>query len=413
MSKSQSIDDRVWAPEVDGPQGREDPPSKTRRRLRGRPPTLEDLRVKTCWICREEETIYDHPKSPRRWVHPCACTLVAHEQCLLEWVSMKTTKEPKCPQCATPYTLIRPKARVLAFLNSLNAATVSFARGSSALVVGFGIFICSALYGAYALRLFFGWELAEQIVGGDAIGGWSSFTWIKLSAIPWAIAGMRLMDRMGYAPLVFLALPIFSRLEESTETTRRLLTAFPPSPILTVVMIPFIRSIYKTRHRNLNKYILSFRRPHAQDPIHPQPPPEPFPTVLQEPNEPAALQLEALVLRIVGAFFSAFAQFLISTITLPLIAHFLGMVLEKFAEHLPAMKIILGVRSAGSVQKSWEDMDPVWWRNFIGISLWVVSRDAVELTRVYLEMRDRELTDVSVMSRSFDGVDSDDLELVD
>ena len=47
-------------------------------------PTIDDLRVRLCYICRDEEAHGD--PAPRRWVHPCSCTLIAHESCLLHWI---------------------------------------------------------------------------------------------------------------------------------------------------------------------------------------------------------------------------------------------------------------------------------------------------------------------------------------
>jgi hypothetical protein len=50
------------------------------------PPTVDDLRTKLCYICREEEDA-DAAAASAAWVHPCgACMLVAHEDCLLQWM---------------------------------------------------------------------------------------------------------------------------------------------------------------------------------------------------------------------------------------------------------------------------------------------------------------------------------------
>jgi hypothetical protein len=91
-----------------------------------RVPTINDLRIKLCYICREEEAYGDpHVK---RWVHPCSCTLIAHETCLLQWI--KTAQESrgrssnalKCPQCGAQYVLESHNPFILQVLNGANNA---------------------------------------------------------------------------------------------------------------------------------------------------------------------------------------------------------------------------------------------------------------------------------------------------
>ncbi|KAJ3858815.1 hypothetical protein EV359DRAFT_87174 [Lentinula novae-zelandiae] len=51
-----------------------------------KPPTINDLRVKECYICRDEER-YDDPAANRRdWMHPCKCKLIAHQSCLKSFI---------------------------------------------------------------------------------------------------------------------------------------------------------------------------------------------------------------------------------------------------------------------------------------------------------------------------------------
>lgn len=102
--------------------------------------------MKLCYICREEEfhdstfhssshkvSILEHcyaePQSPPvTWVHPCNCTLVAHESCLLSWIqsaqqdSARATNALKCPQCAAVYEIESDKPLVLRVLNNLNSS---------------------------------------------------------------------------------------------------------------------------------------------------------------------------------------------------------------------------------------------------------------------------------------------------
>jgi hypothetical protein len=104
---------------------------------RVRPPTVDDLRVKLCYICREEE-LHDAsnpvPESSSRkqrngpvWVHPCKCTLIAHEQCLLQWIrSAQTSRDQAakalmCPQCGGKYDLVSERGLSLGLFRLGNA----------------------------------------------------------------------------------------------------------------------------------------------------------------------------------------------------------------------------------------------------------------------------------------------------
>jgi len=61
-----------------------------------------------------------HEGPVQAWVHPCNCTLVAHEKCLLEWIQSAQGESPerarnalKCPQCGTRYEIETKKPLLL------------------------------------------------------------------------------------------------------------------------------------------------------------------------------------------------------------------------------------------------------------------------------------------------------------
>jgi len=61
-----------------------------------------------------------HEGPVKAWVHPCNCTLVAHEKCLLEWIqsaqgesSERARSALKCPQCGTKYEIETKKPLLL------------------------------------------------------------------------------------------------------------------------------------------------------------------------------------------------------------------------------------------------------------------------------------------------------------
>jgi hypothetical protein len=57
------------------------------------------LDKKKCWVCLTEEGEEDadgNPVNSGRWTHACACSLDAHESCLIKWInqSRQTPNEP-------------------------------------------------------------------------------------------------------------------------------------------------------------------------------------------------------------------------------------------------------------------------------------------------------------------------------
>lgn len=65
---------------------------------------------------------------PVMWVHPCNCTLIAHESCLLSWIQ-SAQQDPsrsgnalKCPQCGAIYEIESDNPLALRILNHFNSS---------------------------------------------------------------------------------------------------------------------------------------------------------------------------------------------------------------------------------------------------------------------------------------------------
>jgi len=122
------------------------------RRLRK--PTVDDLWVKLCYICLEEEH-YDStlslrltqspcsltfnvnllikvslgpPDPPPIWTHPCKCTLISHESCLLHWIDTqqrdfgRSRNQVKCPQCKESFEFVDSNSTALRVLSFVHRA---------------------------------------------------------------------------------------------------------------------------------------------------------------------------------------------------------------------------------------------------------------------------------------------------
>ena len=127
--------------------------------------TVEQLTSKTCFICYEDET--EENKNGKKWIHPCKCSLVAHEDCLLSWITVSKPKTSKkmpvaCPQCSTPYTINQVD---FPLLNLVERVEDAWARNvSKILMVGLGAGAWTLLswYGIWAFRMFAGSRVTEQ-----------------------------------------------------------------------------------------------------------------------------------------------------------------------------------------------------------------------------------------------------------
>ncbi|KAI5122669.1 hypothetical protein M0805_007929 [Coniferiporia weirii] len=162
-----------------------------------RTPTIDDLRVKLCYICREEE-LHNGPAQPaRRWVHPCKCTLVAHERCLLDWIRASENNPDKasasilkCPQCSHRYELeshnplvLKIMDHVKALLSCAGMTVTVLTAGSAVACVGAGVYVLLTGYGVYALDHFVGREMLLLLLG-DGYEQWPFHAFINLPLIP-------------------------------------------------------------------------------------------------------------------------------------------------------------------------------------------------------------------------------------
>lgn len=119
---------------------------------------------KTCWIC--YETSLESPHRP--FIHACNCTLLAHPDCLLEWISTRpstsSTTSPRCPVCATLIIVTQDQPKFLKiYRNSilkLHKLSIVATLGG---IAASGWFVASA-YGMWALRVFMGDRVANALL---------------------------------------------------------------------------------------------------------------------------------------------------------------------------------------------------------------------------------------------------------
>ncbi|KAG2357741.1 hypothetical protein BDR07DRAFT_1452965 [Suillus spraguei] len=251
-----------------------------------RVPTISDLRVKLCYICREEER-YDAPEDPpRAWTHPCKCTLVAHESCLLQWIQtsqQNLSRAPnalKCPQCSSVYELESENPLILRILDTANKGLSTMGKvvtiaSVTVVVVSLGLvrmYILSTAYGAYALKEFLGAEMYDLLLTEDPTN-WPWHCYLNLPLIPLALIISRLPFNSSVTPLVplLLAWPtstpprtdkriVLNRWGVQEPIQREmfpLLPSWPPPPVLLgLIIYPSLRITYNRLFSQFSRWAL-------------------------------------------------------------------------------------------------------------------------------------------------------------
>ncbi|KAF7376592.1 hypothetical protein MSAN_00075700 [Mycena sanguinolenta] len=286
-------------------------------------PTLQDLRLKSCFICLEEEHASDgrpdnRPVVPRKrsvWVHPCPkCALVAHDRCLLRWISSLPLRgrskrnSPsrssahtifdletfKCPHCGHPYELITPFPSTMHRLSmiydsiymilaelvdigcmALGLATIqviplSFSLQSRLFVLS-GLFVYEVAF----LESYLGSRMFNLLITNDVKDLIRSF-FIVVPTIPFRLllpVTPRFIIPLYLAfPLILHGMTEFGALEPSPtptdipSTSLPMISTWPPSPaLLGLVIVPMIRPIYNRLFSRFKTWVLG-----APPPLRPR-----------------------------------------------------------------------------------------------------------------------------------------------
>ncbi|KAI0712751.1 hypothetical protein C8T65DRAFT_807179 [Cerioporus squamosus] len=472
-----------------------------------RVPTVDDLRVKLCYICREEER-YDNPEDPpRAWTHPCSCTLVAHEACLLQWIKAaqqdpaKANNALKCPQCGATYELESENPRILRLLNAFNGALSAAGKVVTVMGVvslatsfGFTIYVVATSYGAFAVKEFLGEEMYNLLLT-DEPNNWPWHAFIHLPIIPFSLilSRTRLFDSFPLVPLFLTwsssppvrtssspTAPPSSWWRSNTSTWPRGTSSpftspisWPPTPLMAMVFLPFIRIAYRRLYNTLTKYVMgTLPESGAGGPIRR------VIWALNDDDAAAPLRVRiganiqagnaqgaedgaqgqpqgngadendaAVAERTLRVTTSSLGRFIGGALLIPTISARMGSLLFRLSKHSSWLRAFLAIRDhpappapairlydgptgsnlgllkqvgtgmvaglhimAGGTP-TWNSADPVWWRNAVGLGLFVFAKDCVRLLHLYLTKR--ELESRRVKSRSFAGVDIRELDLID
>ncbi|KAH9921122.1 uncharacterized protein B0H18DRAFT_1086208 [Fomitopsis serialis] len=446
-----------------------------------RVPSVDDLRVKLCFICREEER-YDSPEDPpRAWTHPCSLDKAAQQD------PARARNALKCPQCGASYELEsdNPHPRVLRILDHTNAlmsigGKVVMIGGLATVVVsfGFGLYLVCTTYGAHALQSMVGREMYDILLT-DEPDNWPWHAFINLPMIPISLILSRSPSFSAF-PLLPLIIswpsshPVLSaaaRIGASSwsffggridDVPYGPIFGWPPSPMMASLLFPLVGRLYRTQPaqrgplRNVvwdlggdGPMPFRARIGLAVDPAQQQQQRQQQQQDQDQQGAPAPAQGAAgqdqqgngqadepgaaaeRTLRITNA---SLGRFIGGALLMPTIASYMGSVLYRLSKFSPTLRTFLAIRPplTGHRRMSflkkvgmslhvalslvcggtrvWYESDPVWWRNSIGLGLFIVAKDCMKLLHLYLAKRDLETR--RVKSRSFVGVDLKELDLI-
>ncbi|KAG0047654.1 hypothetical protein BGZ83_007320 [Gryganskiella cystojenkinii] len=186
-----------------------------------------------CYICfgTEEDSV-------GRWVKPCQCTLISHEDCLLDWIDKNrqqfARKQVRCSVCNTVYRLAEPSSTLLNIYSTIDSLVQAGIPYLTFLGLTCSVLITSTTYGAYAVLTVCGTEEGEKLLGSPNPWGWR--VWTGLPMIPVILICSRTKIIDSFMPLV----PLLIVGNEQLQVT------FPPSPALTLSVMPWIRMAYNS-----------------------------------------------------------------------------------------------------------------------------------------------------------------------
>ncbi|GAA5978667.1 hypothetical protein JCM11641_002806 [Rhodosporidiobolus odoratus] len=210
-----------------------------------------------CWICYESTL-----ESPDPLLHVCNCTLLAHSTCLLTWLQQRQQSQaasPRCPVCAAPILIVEDQSQALRLYRKVRRLADKVSLAAAVGAVGASGWFIAAAYGAYVVKVFMGEQVARALLSRHDKGlPWRY--WLNLPLIPFTLILSRtpLIDSLlpflpltlllsSHSPYSYSSPSHFSFLHSTSFTSSYLedLTfRYPPSPTLTVCLLPWLRLLY-------------------------------------------------------------------------------------------------------------------------------------------------------------------------
>ena len=242
-----------------------------------------DSPVKKCWICFSDSNEDTPETSP--WRDPCPCALVAHEECLLDWIAdMEAPKNVRnrsltlpqitCPQCKNEIKLARPRnyivdvARGLERLGSRMVWPGALTLLSGLIVQGnfaLGMHTIYRIFGAQdGFRILrplmrqmvappIDLDLPPRLIAARILYKFSQHLrhWRLYIGVP-LITPLLVLSRTALADSVLPALPVLFLATQAHSSGEPFhFTQWPPSASMAFAVLPYLRSAYNAYYERV------------------------------------------------------------------------------------------------------------------------------------------------------------------
>jgi hypothetical protein len=228
-------------------------------------PQEEDDDPRKCWICFNDETEDDETTS--EWRSPCACSLVAHEKCLLDWIAdMEAPSSGRragrsagkilCPQCKSEIVVERSRSYVVDAVRTAERLAGSLLLPGFALVTGTALYTTLTLSGTATIYQIFGTQDALRILSplyetpspavNSVVMRWLLHLrqhWrldLGLPLIPTVLVASRTTFADSFLPF----LPLIFFVSSGQPGDEMLQLQWPPSAAFSFAALPYLRGFY-------------------------------------------------------------------------------------------------------------------------------------------------------------------------
>ncbi|KAF1348677.1 hypothetical protein BDV97DRAFT_282594, partial [Delphinella strobiligena] len=238
-------------------------------------PQVDEEDVKKCWICFSDET-EDTPETSA-WRDPCPCALVAHEDCLLDWIadmespsSRKRTLSPPrpvCPQCKSDIYLARPKNYIVETVKALERVSAKVTMPGMLMVAMSTIVNACEAHGRYSIFTIFGprdgLRIMQPVLDDIAhphqvrslldlkdVFADLALHWRLRIGLP-LITPILVLSRTSLADSLLPVLPIVFFATQGDSDEPMDFASWPPSASLAMAVLPYLRGAYNAYYERV------------------------------------------------------------------------------------------------------------------------------------------------------------------
>lgn len=237
----------------------------------------DDPSVNRCWICFADSTEDTPETSP--WRDPCPCALMAHEECLLDWIAdMEMPKNSRnrgiaapnieCPQCKSEIKLARQRDYLVDLVRGCERLVLKAVTPSAVFMLSGVVYHSTVLHGIHSIYAVFGAEDGARIlrplqlnairpplevyVNNPRTASRQLLRVLLDHAVHWRLyCGIPLIfpvlifSRTSLADGILPVLPIVFFASQAHSPDDALdFASWPPSASFSFAVLPYIRSLY-------------------------------------------------------------------------------------------------------------------------------------------------------------------------